>query len=812
MNLRKILLEGKIDDIYAKYYAQSIPERETFNKIIAIDPTFNPEKDKMGQYGQWLLALYKKGEDLFGEESEFKDQIEIFNKSKNKLPQDKRDIMRLKSLKELIDLNAEFEERSSKSQLQLSAEQHPGARFITKKGNWEVYCPETYEASKFLRGDDAVWCTGRHNDDSYYKSYTRDGGKLYIFIDVTGGTDNRNKKYQVSIRNGRVHEFRDARNESADFMQFISDSGLFEVLGDTEIAETKDYKAVKEVKDTNGVISYSKLMAIKYSSGTEQSQMYKVLNTFIHTIIVNDGLKMIIAHCFKDMGITKVVLPNSVQSLGEGCFENCTNLTEITIPEKVTSIPYRCFAGCTSLKTVNIGINMIDFKGNAFKDCSADIKIVTPHHRINLLKSELDWYKSHISWSDDKKEESLNEDFTQNIPSWMKPWIKPFRGNNSTRVSNGYNSEYVSKQLLDRNINIASFEAIEIPVPKDKNDPIFSDPNKILIFFIPAENAEMYRSNKNWGRYTDGDILYIKDVNSPKQGYYAQDEISRRTPLQLIKMSTKMAYIDKTNPNNFVEDKRISRHNNKQASNIERDLKRGQRHESSWVLHLKPGIDTTQYSDKYFNTKRQATNYWDNNEYASWRSSLKVQDIYEYPVQEWRWEEPEVKRYSWQDKYDQSGFNVTLARHQLDVRLNDYKKHNYQRTLDNLRSRLENIRKQLVDSINSSLSDITSIDVSSSISRLMGDFQTCAQSYTKIIARLDYIEQMDNPEEQEKELDNLFSFDKYSRGTFGITVKMLDDDIKDLEKRMGDIETAYIESLRSPKKIEESLSLLNKIK
>ncbi|MFW5582696.1 MAG: leucine-rich repeat protein, partial [Bacteroidales bacterium] len=36
-------------------------------------------------------------------------------------------------------------------------------------------------------------------------------------------------------------------------------------------------------------------------------------------------------------------MPNSVTSLGDGCFQQCWDLTSITIPNSVTSLGNYCF-------------------------------------------------------------------------------------------------------------------------------------------------------------------------------------------------------------------------------------------------------------------------------------------------------------------------------------------------------------------------------------------------------------------------------------------------------------------------------------
>src|SRR6266536_3556725 len=52
---------------------------------------------------------------------------------------------------------------------------------------------------------------------------------------------------------------------------------------------------------------------------------------------------------FNGTGLTSVTIPNSVTSIGNGAFSNCTSLTRVTIPNSVTSIGYEAFMRCTNL-------------------------------------------------------------------------------------------------------------------------------------------------------------------------------------------------------------------------------------------------------------------------------------------------------------------------------------------------------------------------------------------------------------------------------------------------------------------------------
>lgn len=76
---------------------------------------------------------------------------------------------------------------------------------------------------------------------------------------------------------------------------------------------------------------------------------------------------------FGNIGMTSLVLPDSLASIGNSAFRGCIGITDITIPPNVNSIGISAFSGCRKLKTVKfLGHAPADAK-YMFKDSPATI-------------------------------------------------------------------------------------------------------------------------------------------------------------------------------------------------------------------------------------------------------------------------------------------------------------------------------------------------------------------------------------------------------------------------------------------------------
>ncbi len=77
--------------------------------------------------------------------------------------------------------------------------------------------------------------------------------------------------------------------------------------------------------------------------------------SYTHTLYI-DGIKV----------EGDLVIPDSVTSIGEAAFRDCTGLTSITIPNSVTSIGDDAFYGCTGLTSVTIPDSVTSISSGAF--------------------------------------------------------------------------------------------------------------------------------------------------------------------------------------------------------------------------------------------------------------------------------------------------------------------------------------------------------------------------------------------------------------------------------------------------------------
>gem|GEM_PF-860929 len=84
-------------------------------------------------------------------------------------------------------------------------------------------------------------------------------------------------------------------------------------------------------------------------------------------------------------------IPNSVTSIGDRAFYNCTGLTSVTIGNSVTSIEYVAFSNCSSLTSVTIEAETPPVLSNDVFDDTHNCPIYVPCNAVNTYKTASMW-------------------------------------------------------------------------------------------------------------------------------------------------------------------------------------------------------------------------------------------------------------------------------------------------------------------------------------------------------------------------------------------------------------------------------------
>lgn len=70
------------------------------------------------------------------------------------------------------------------------------------------------------------------------------------------------------------------------------------------------------------------------------------------------------------IGCKNTIIPNTVTSIGDYAFANCSNLKSISIPNSVSAIGNSAFLGCNGLTSINIPNSVISIGAQAFSNCN----------------------------------------------------------------------------------------------------------------------------------------------------------------------------------------------------------------------------------------------------------------------------------------------------------------------------------------------------------------------------------------------------------------------------------------------------------
>lgn len=179
------LLPEKVKLRIERIMQQGIKDKD--NKPITIDGLvlmFFADPSGRGKYLRWMTDVFKKmSGDIFYEDLfKFTDTLTLFEKVKNKLSVEERNILSYASLNDLWSKVKKFDgnKESQLSKNQLKGQTKVAGEFdvLFENLDFKVIVPKTHRSSCYW-GSGTRWCTASEKNPSTYKDYA-DKGPLVI--------------------------------------------------------------------------------------------------------------------------------------------------------------------------------------------------------------------------------------------------------------------------------------------------------------------------------------------------------------------------------------------------------------------------------------------------------------------------------------------------------------------------------------------------------------------------------------------------------------------------------------------------------
>ena len=390
-----------------------------FIQLANLDPTHEEDTNTGGSYIEWLARIITNEIDTFDnvmeEAQEYKDQLSAFDdlKNRNKLPTDKKDIMRVENLHQLMSLVATRgrEAEEGEEQVSISSDFQAAVRdfkelflslgglesedvsdnykdhleLLCENDKWEVWKVNSRFGAYVLDqwGEGAKWCVGgmgwkgdegKRAYDRYYPNYLEGEGWTYICFQqkdkneprpmnkllITFDTERKNGiNFNVSENYGYYPT--GSRDATDSLAYFIKESGLKDALKNTELANCNAMVQLEnEERLANGepyiytgdIIKKSFKEVIKKIAFPENEEEYEVTRD----VLIN-GSKV------------------NCKSIPDKAFRGIPNLEEVEVPAYIRYIGFKAF----------------DNKDN--------VVIKTPKHKIICLPSDTEYLKQHITFT-----------------------------------------------------------------------------------------------------------------------------------------------------------------------------------------------------------------------------------------------------------------------------------------------------------------------------------------------------------------------------------------------------------------------------
>ena len=241
---------------------------------------------------------------------------------------------------------------------------------------------------------------------------------------------------------------------------------------------------------------------IKFGDGEANPMCYShnfyINDQEINDLVIPNSVTSIGNIAFRNCSsLTSVTIGESVTNIGSCAFENCSSLTSVTIGESVTSIGSSVFENCSSLTSVTIPNSVTSIGSWAFRNCSS-LTSVTINSDAIVSKAYSDASNiSHIFGS--QVTEYIIGDEVKSIGNGAFSWCSSL-----TSVTIGESVTSIGKSTFYECSKLASMTCEAITPPSFINSRYtFYGVSKSIPVYVPCGCVEAYNTAGAWGNFTN---------------------------------------------------------------------------------------------------------------------------------------------------------------------------------------------------------------------------------------------------------------------------------------------------------------------
>ena len=244
-------------------------------------------------------------------------------------------------------------------------------------------------------------------------------------------------------------------------------------------------------------------------------------------------------------GLTSVTIGNSVTSIGNSAFYSCDGLTSVTIGNSVTSIEECAFYGCNGLTSVTIPNSVTSIGSYAFSDCSGLTSITIPNSVTSIESGA-------FARCSGLKSATIGNSVTS-IGNYAFAYCS---GLTSVTIGNSVTS--IGEGAFRNCENLADVYCLATNVPATKSDAFSGSYPEYMTLHVPAASINSYKTTAPWSSFgnivtLDGDIVETPKCDNPVIKYNnGEIEIECETTDAEFVTAVTNNYTGNYNSNNFA--------------------------------------------------------------------------------------------------------------------------------------------------------------------------------------------------------------------------------------------------------------------